>query len=141
MSQEQIQNFLDDITKLRLSISFNDWYIVDVAGVLDNCEIKMYELDENGDSLIFLKNSLLFCSPELGVMRHYPRSLVHLFVKDTLHTIEKNSALEAELFSITPESEQLCWVYTTDTSENKAGVTDMQEVHKKIASWLEWLNA
>ena len=55
MSQEQIQNFLDDITKLRLSISFNDWYIVDVAGVLDNCEIKMYELDENGDSLIFLK--------------------------------------------------------------------------------------
>ena len=59
MSQEQIQNFLDDITKLRLSISFNDWYIVDVAGVLDNCEIKMYELDENGDSLIFLR--ILFC--------------------------------------------------------------------------------
>ena len=83
VSQENVQRFLDDVSNLKLEKSFNDWYQVDVAAVLDGCKIKKHEVDEvSGDSLVFLKSSLLFCSPELGVMRHYPKNLVHCFVED-----------------------------------------------------------
>ncbi|MAH90344.1 MAG: hypothetical protein CMA11_01085, partial [Euryarchaeota archaeon] len=82
VSHEEVQAFLDDVSKLEMAPRYNEWYLVDVSAVLDGCEIQGHEVDEvSGDSLVFLKSSLLFCSPELGVIRHYPRSLVHCFVE------------------------------------------------------------
>ena len=104
---------------------------------LDDCQIQGHEVDEStGDSLVFLKSSLLFCSPELGVMRHYPRSLVHCFIEDKRP--EKNSENEllfrGELFSVTPEAEQLCWVRDC-TNDHEIPTT--QSI---ISGWMKWLN-
>ena len=83
VSHEEVQAFFDEVLSLVLSDKHIEWYQVDVSAVLDGCEIQGHEVDEvSGDSLVFLKSSLLFCSPELGVIRHYPRSLVHCFVED-----------------------------------------------------------
>ena len=83
VSHAEVQAFFDEVLSLKLSDKHNEWYQVDVAAVLDGCDIQGHEVDQaSGDSLIFLKSSLLFCSPELGVMRHYPRSLIHCFVED-----------------------------------------------------------
>ena len=110
---------------------------MDVSAVLDDCQIQGHEVDEStGDSLVFLKSSLLLCSPELGVMRHYPRSLVHCFIEDKRP--EKNSENEllfrGELFSVTPEAEQLCWVRDC-TNDHEIPTT--QSI---ISGWMKWLN-
>ena len=83
ISHEKVQEFLDEVSSLNLPKKYSDWYHVDVSTMLSNCQVVNHEIDTvSGDSLVFLKSSLLFCSPELGVMRHYPRSLVHCFVED-----------------------------------------------------------
>ena len=61
----------------------------------------------------FFSASLIFCSPELGIIRHYPRNLVHCFVEDKRTKPDPEAPellFRAELFSVTPENEQLCWV-------------------------------
>ena len=137
VSHEEVQAFLDEVLALNIPKKYTDWYQVDVSAVLDDCQIQGHEVDEStGDSLVFLKSSLLFCSPELGVMRHYPRSLVHCFVEDKRP--EKNSENEllfrGELFSVTPEAEQLCWVRDC-TSDHEIPTT--QSI---ISGWMKWLN-
>ena len=106
--------------------------------MLDGCKIENHELDESsGDSLIFLKSSLLFCSPELGVMRHYPKNLVHCFVEDkrgSLDSINGKLLFRGELFSVTPDTEQLCWVRDC---QNDYEIPETQTI---IASWMKWLN-
>ena len=83
VSHAEVQAFLDEVLALDIPKKYSDWYQVDVSAVLNDCQIQGHEVDEtSGDSLVFLKSSLLFCSPELGVMRHYPRSLVHCFIED-----------------------------------------------------------
>jgi len=105
---------------------------------LDGCDIQGHEVDQaSGDSLIFLKSSLLFCSPELGVMRHYPRSLVHCFVEDKRTKKDEDDEellFRGELFSVTPESEQLCWVRDCTLDY------EIPSTQSIIASWMKWLN-
>lgn len=138
VGQENVQRFLDDVSNLKLEMKYNDWYQVDVAAVLDGCKIEKHEVDEvSGDSLVFLKSSLLFCSPELGVMRHYPKNLVHCFVEDmrsSIDSINKKLLFRGELFSVTPESEQLCWVRNCENDHEIPGTQSI------IASWMKWLN-
>ena len=97
ISHEKVQEFLDEVSSLNLPKKYSDWYQVDVSTMLSNCQVVNHEIDTvSGDSLVFLKSSLLFCSPELGVMRHYPRSLVHCFVEDKRKKKEEQRKAEAE---------------------------------------------
>jgi len=139
VSHEEVQAFLDEVSSLDdLSDKGKDWYQVDVSAVLEDCDIQGHEVDiVSGDSLVFLKSSLLFCSPELGVMRHYPRSLVHCFVEDkrSNRDIENEELLfRGELFSVTPESEQLCWVRDCNFDH------EIPPTQKIISAWMKWLN-
>lgn len=137
VSHAEVQAFLDEVLALDIPKKYSDWYQVDVSAVLNDCQIQAHEVDEtSGDSLVFLKSSLLFCSPELGVMRHYPRSLIHCFVEDKRPEQNKDKELlfRGELFSITPESEQLCWVRDC-TSDH-----EIPETQSKISGWMKWLN-
>ena len=137
-SHAEVQAFLDDVSELKLAKKQNDWYQMDVSAVLDGCEIQGHEVDEaSGDSLVFLKSSLLFCSPGLGVMRHYPRSLIHCFVEDKrtiISTRDERFLFKAELFSVTPDSEQLSWIRACN-SHNEVSFT--QSV---VSGWMKWLN-
>ena len=138
VSHEEVQAFLDEVLGLDIPKRYSDWYQVDVSAVLNNCQIQGHEVDRaSGDSLVFLRSSLLFCSPELGVMRHYPRSLVHCFVEDKRTKFDSDDEellFRGELFSITPESEQLCWVRDC-TSDH-----EIPETQSKISGWMKWLN-
>tara|TARA_B100000767_G_scaffold250403_1_gene252633 strand:- start:469 stop:912 length:444 start_codon:yes stop_codon:yes gene_type:complete len=138
VSHEEVQAFIDEVLALNLSKKHSEWYQVDVAAVLDGCQIQGHEVDSaSGDSLIFLKSSLLFCSPELGLMRHYPRSLVHCFIEDKRSNRDPEDEellFRGELFSVTPESEQLCWV--RDCTDNN----EIPSTQSKISSWMKWLN-
>ncbi|CAI8165148.1 MAG: Uncharacterised protein [Methanobacteriota archaeon] len=138
VSMAETQAFYDKLANMDLSKKHNDWYQVDVAAVLDDCKLASHDIDpKSGDALLFLKNSLIFCSPELGVIRHYPRNLVHCFVEDKRSKPDPNSPellYRAELFSITPESEQLCWV--NDCVE----AHKIPEAQSKISTWMQWLN-
>tara|TARA_B100001248_G_C27320378_1_gene426455 strand:+ start:222 stop:662 length:441 start_codon:yes stop_codon:yes gene_type:complete len=138
ISHEKVQEFLDEVSSLNLPKKYSDWYQVDVSTMLSNCQVVNHEIDTvSGDSLVFLKSSLLFCSPELGVMRHYPRSLVHCFVEDKRKKkdLENEDLLfRGELFSVTPESEQLCWV--RDCLEDH----EIPPTQNFISNWMKWLN-
>ncbi|MDP6870476.1 MAG: hypothetical protein QGI21_06875 [Candidatus Poseidoniaceae archaeon] len=138
VSMEAVQAFFDEVVELELSKRHNEWYQVDVAAVLDGCSIQGHEVDSaSGDSLIFLKNSLIFCSPELGVMRHYPRNLVHCFTEDLRNKPRSDNpslVFRGELFSITPKGEQLCWVRDC-ISEH-----EIPKNQSAIAKWMRWLN-
>tara|TARA_Y100001938_G_C7868049_1_gene318911 strand:- start:138 stop:584 length:447 start_codon:yes stop_codon:yes gene_type:complete len=131
-----VQNFLDRISTLELSQRQKDWYLIDVLAIIDGYTVEHFEVDELGDSLIFLKSSLLFCSPELGVIRHYPKSLIHCFVEDRRVKIDEKTTLlfRGELFSVTPESEQLSWL--RDALE----AHQIPEVQWAIGKWMKWLN-
>ena len=135
---EAVQAFFDDVTSHKMNQKYVDWYQVDVAAVLSGCNVEGHDVDQaSGDSLVFLKSSLMFCSPELGVMRHYPRSLVHCFVEDNRRNPESpksNPLFRGELFSVTPESEQLCWVKDCENPEN------LPSFQSTIATWMKWLN-
>ncbi len=138
VSHEEVQIFLDDISTLNLSKKQNDWYQIDVSAILYGCDIQGHEIDKtSGDSLVFLKSSLLFCSPNLGVIRHYPRSLIHCFVEDNRslkHTIDSGFLFKAELFSVTPDSEQLCWIRKCKSHN------DVPFNQSVISGWMKWLN-
>jgi len=138
VSHEEVQAFFDEVLGLGLSNKHAEWYQVDVSAVLDGCEIQGHEVDEaSGDSLVFLKSSLLFCSPELGVIRHYPRSLVHCFVEDKRvkpDPADEELLFRGELFSVTPESEQLCWVRDCTIDY------EIPSTQRIISSWMKWLN-
>ena len=62
VSHAEVQAFLDEVLALDIPKKFLDWYQVDVSAVLNDCQIQGHEVDEtSGDSLVFLKSSLLFC--------------------------------------------------------------------------------
>jgi hypothetical protein len=137
-SMAAVQAFLDDVVNLEMCNTFHDWYQLDVAAMLDGCKIEGHEVDEiSGESLIFLNSSLVFCSPLLGIIRHYPRSLIHCFIEDRRKQIDPKDPellFKGELFSVTPEQEQLCW--TRDCIE----AHQIPEVQSAIANWMRWLN-
>jgi hypothetical protein len=138
VSMAKTQAFYDELSDLDLSKKFNDWYQIDVAAIIADCNIASHEVDPaSGDALLFLKNSLIFCSPELGIIRHYPKNLVHCFVEDKrLKPDPEDPELlfRAELFSATPENEQLCWVRDCVKQH------DIPSTQLAISNWMQWLN-
>ncbi|MGB1588666.1 MAG: hypothetical protein ACPHJD_07620 [Poseidonia sp.] len=132
-----LQSFLDDLTRCRLPPHQHQWFQVDVATMMANTPIHFHELDkENGKSLLFLNESLVMLCPEQHVVHHFPRHLVHCFVEDRRHhlTVDDDTQFRAELFSISPLEEQLCWV------EHSPSVHDVPTIQSKVAKWMAWLN-
>ena len=131
-----IQEFLDDISKLNLSYAYSQWYNVDVASLISNTNILGHEIDEStGASLIFLDRSVMFCCPNSGKIHHYPKHLLHCFVDDKRGQSEINDTLfRAELFSISPKDEQLCWEKGCNSE------VDIPNLQSKVSNWIGWLN-
>ena len=144
MSQEEsvyqlrIQEYLDDVSSMNMPHSYSQWYNVDVASLLNESIIVGHEIDnDSGNSLIFLKNSAILCCPESGRIHHYPKHLIHCFVDDNrTKFIEADGILmKAELFSISPKDEQLCWEC------NCRSELEVPDIQSKVSRWLSWLNA
>ncbi len=136
-AEEHLQNFLDTISSLQLTKRQNEWYQIDVSTLLSQSQIQWFETKPSGESIVFLKNSLVLCCPKQAIIRHFPKQLIHCFIEDSRAILdEKTSSLfQIELFSISPIEEQLHW--TIQTSNH----TDIPELQSKAAQWLHWLNS
>jgi len=132
----RVQEYLDDISELNLTHEHSQWYNVDVASLLSNTHILGHEIDSNSaTSLIFLDRSVMFCCPKSGKIHHYPKHLLHCFVDDKRGKYHDNDGtiFRAELFSISPKDEQLCW--------EKCCVSeiDIPKIQFKVSKWISWL--
>ncbi len=137
-SQLRIQEYLDDVSEMDIPHSFSQWYNVDVASLLSGSKIVGHELDPvSGASLIFLKRSAMLCCPESGRIHHYPKHLLHCFVDDNRSNCNEAEGvlMRAELFSISPNNEQLCWECCCRSE------LEIPEIQSKVSRWLSWLNA
>ena len=96
-----------------------------------------HELDrESGESLLFLHDSLVLLCPQQRILHHFPRHLIHCFVEDRRHHVvrEDTAVFRAELFSISPLEEQLCWISKCDEDH------EVPVVQQRISRWMRWLN-
>jgi hypothetical protein len=136
-AEEHLQNFLDTVSSLQLTNRQHEWYQIDVSTLLGQSRIQWFETKPSGESIVFLKNSLVLCCPKQAIIRHFPKQLVHCFVEDSRGILDENSSslFRIELFSISPIEEQLHW--TIQTSNH----TDIPELQSKAAGWLHWLNS
>lgn len=137
VSEERIQAFIDDVSNLDIEPSHLMWYQVDVANLVQNTRILHHEVHrETGECLLFLEKSLVWCSPRTGKIQHHPRHLIHCFVDDyRLGERKKEDPLiRGELFSITPQNEQLCWLLESDDQQ------DLPDIQSKVSRWMAWLN-
>jgi|TARA_B100000809_G_scaffold90779_1_gene89303 hypothetical protein len=137
-TQLKVQQYLDDVSRLDISPDQTQWYNVDVASILSGTRILGHEVDESsGSSLLFLERSVMLCCPESGRMHHFPKHLLHCFVDDNRSKCDAPDGvlLRAELFSITPEGEQLTWERCCRSE------MEVPEVQGAVARWLSWLNA
>ena len=137
MGQLRVQEYLDDVSELDIPSSQTEWYNVDVASLLIGSKVLGHEVDQStGDSLLFLERSVMRCSPSEGKMQHFPKHLLHCFVDDTRCECNEHDGVlfRAELFSISPTEEQLCW--------ERCGRSEMEipDVQSRVARWLSWLN-
>ena len=133
----QVQQYLDDVSRLNISPDQTQWYNVDVANMLSDTCIMGHEVDESsGSSLLFLERSVMLCCPESGSMHHFPKNLIHCFIDDNRSKCDSPDGvlLRAELFSITPKGEQLAW---ERCCRSEMEVPSVQNV---VARWLSWLN-
>ena len=136
--QLRVQEYLDDVSDLDIPSSQTQWYNVDVASLLTSTKILGHEVDRcTGDSLLFLERSAMLCSPSTGKMQHFPKHLLHCFVDDNREKCSEHDGVlfRAELFSISPTEEQLCWEHCCRSE------MEVPEVQSRVASWLSWLNA
>ena len=134
----RVQEYLDDVSNLNLSTSESQWYNVDVATLLVNCKVVGHDIDEaTGASLIFLEKSVLMCCCNSGKMHHYPKHLLHCFVDDKRDSHDNPDGIifKAELFSISPSEEQLCWEEVCHSE------IQVPSVQNKVSRWLSWLNS
>ena len=61
-SQSEIQEYLDDISSLKLTKEESDWYNIDVAAMLHHVNLHGHEINEvDGSSLLFLEKSAVLC--------------------------------------------------------------------------------
>jgi len=138
LSQLRAQEFLDEVSHLKVCDEHQTWFQVDVASMLQGCVIRGHCVDKSeGRAVIFLNGSVISCDPILGKIQHYPRGIVHLFVDDNRcgASTEPDTPLFAvELFSISPREEELSFILSTDV---EAEVPQLQET---VARWLGWLN-
>ena len=131
------QEYLDEVSSLGLSPSYSTWYNVDVATLLNRTRIVGHEVDsETGQSLVFFDRSVMLCCPASGKMHHYPKHLLHCFVDDNRCDCSEHDGVlfRAELFSIYPKGEQLCWEACCRSE------MEVPEVQTKVSRWLSWLN-
>ena len=93
-------------------------------------------IDGTGECLLFLEKSLVWCSPRTGQVQHHPKHLIHCFVDDYRlgKRKEGDPLFRGELFSITPQNEQLCWLL--ESNEQK----DLPHIQQKVSKWMAWLN-
>ena len=137
-SQLRVQEYLDDVSELDIPSTQTQWYNVDVASLLPATKILGHEVDATtGDSLLFLEKSAMLCSPSNGKMQHFPKHLLHCFVDDNREKCSEHDGVlfRAELFSISPTEEQLCWEH------NCRSEMEVPEVQSRVACWLNWLNS
>ena len=137
VAQLRVQEYLDDVSDLNIPSSQTEWYNVDVASLLTGSKVLGHEVDQcTGDSLLFLERSVMLCSPSAGKMQHFPKHLLHCFVDDNrCDCNEHDGALfRAELFSISPTEEQLCWERCCRSE------MEIPDVQSRVARWLSWLN-
>ncbi|MDE0953067.1 MAG: hypothetical protein OR994_00170 [Candidatus Poseidoniales archaeon] len=137
MAHLRVQEYLDDVSNLNLPLAKSEWYNIDVAALLVNCRLIGHDIDEaTGCSLLFLEKSVMMCCPNSGRMHHYPKHLLHCFIDDkrNLPITADGVIFKAELFSISPSEEQLCW------EEISRSEMEIPMVQNKIARWLSWLN-
>ena len=78
----------------------------------------------------------MLCCPKSGRIHHYPKHLLHCFVDDNRSkSIDVDGVLiRAELFSISPNEEQLCWECSCRSE------LEVPEMQSKVSRWLSWLN-
>ena len=100
MAHLRVQEYLDDVSKLNLSMSKSQWYNIDVAALLVNCKLIGHDIDDK---------------------RNFPIDADGIIFK-------------AELFSISPSEEQLCW------EEVCRSEMEIPMIQNKISRWLSWLN-
>ena len=134
----RVQEYLDDVSELDIPSSQTEWYNVDVASLLTGSKVLGHEVDQcTGDSLLFLERSVMLCSPSAGKMQHFPKHLLHCFVDDNRCDCNEHDGVlfRAELFSISPTEEQLCWERCCRSE------MEIPDVQSRVARWLSWLNA
>ena len=137
MAHLRVQEYLDDVSDLDIPSSQTEWYNVDVASLLTGSKVLGHEVDQcTGDSLLFLERSVMLCSPSAGKMQHFPKHLLHCFVDDNRSKCKDADGIlmRAELFSISPIEEQLCWEC------NCRSELEVPEVQSRVSRWLSWLN-
>ena len=133
----RVQEYLDDVSELNIPSSQTEWYNVDVASLLTGSKVLGHEVDQcTGDSLLFLERSVMLCSPSAGKMQHFPKHLLHCFVDDNRCDCNEHDGVlfRAELFSISPTEEQLCWERCCRSE------MEIPDVQSRVARWLSWLN-
>ena len=133
----RVQEYLDDVSELNIPSSQTEWYNVDVASLLTGSKVLGHEVDQcTGDSLLFLERSVMLCSPSAGKMQHFPKHLLHCFVDDNRCDCNEHDGVlfRAELFSISPTEEQLCWERCCRSE------MEIPDVQSRVARWLGWLN-
>jgi len=138
MTHLRVQEYLDDVSELDIPSSQTEWYNVDVASLLTGSKVLGHEVDQcTGDSLLFLERSVMLCSPSAGKMQHFPKHLLHCFVDDNRCECNEHDGVlfRAELFSISPTEEQLCWERCCRSE------MEIPDVQSRVARWLSWLNA
>ena len=138
MGQLRVQEYLDDVSELDIPSAQTEWYNVDVASLLIGSKVLGHEVDQStGDSLLFLERSVMRCSPSEGKMQHFPKHLLHCFVDDNRCEGNEHDGVlfRAELFSISPTEEQLCWERCCRSE------MEIPDVQSRVARWLSWLNA
>ena len=138
VSHLRVQEYLDDVSELNIPSSQTEWYNVDVASLLTGSKVLGHEVDQcTGDSLLFLERSVMLCSPSAGKMQHFPKHLLHCFVDDNRCDCNEHDGVlfRAELFSISPTEEQLCWERCCRSE------MEIPDVQSRVARWLSWLNA
>ena len=136
-SQGRIQEYLDEFSSLRLSREEFDWYNIDVASMLNHIHLLGHEInDSDGSSLLFLEKSAILCCPEDAVIHHFPKNMLHCFVDDYRRQGSQDDGilLKAELFSISPSQEQLCWERCCRSE------LEVPSLQSAVSKWLGWLN-
>ena len=139
LSPLRVQEFLDDVAGLALERVEREWFNVDVAAMLDGVDLLGHDLHPaDGSALLFLNRSVVLARSCCGTLQHHPRDLIHCFVDDYRHEHEPGEEgiiFRAELFSISPMEEQLCWRIEVDDPML------VPEAQSRVARWMRWLNA
>ena len=136
--QLRVQEFLDDVAELVVCKDHLQWYNVDVATLLEGCNIHGHATNpRDGSAVIFLDRSVVVCHPRTGKLQHYPKSMVHCFVEDhrsSGSTSKDGLIFSVELFSISPLEEELCFMLECREEH------EIPCAQRQAGLWLGWLN-